>query len=457
MEHTVLVPALNESDDNGQGTVVGIMVEIGDTLCVGDPVLEIETDKVTVEIPSTYAGIVTAIHTAIGDEVTQGIECLTLRCTKSKLDDAPESIDLIETSDVKNEEQSVIKASVTLSKDDGLHEPQVSVQPETEQQWVSSKDNIYDSIEEGAKVPAGPSSRRLARELGIDISALSSQQYGSRISKNDIKAFAKSIIKANQTSGVLMPSVTLAEGCTNPVQFSSRAIPDVSEFGDTRVEKISGIAKTTSANMNQAWTTIPHAWLQEKVDITELEKWRQVQKNNDTKLTLTVIIVKAIAVALKQFPRMNSSFDEQADAIVYKDYIDIGIAVDTPHGLLVPNLRKVDQKCLVQLSNDIRDLSGKAKGRKLLPADLQGAGITLSNLGGIGLSSIFPIVNWPQVAIVGVAASEKVPKLIQGELVERQMVTLTLGFDHRIINGAEGARFLVYIKELLEDIRRLLI
>ena len=154
---------------------------------------------------------------------------------------------------------------------------------------------------------------------------------------------------------------------------------------------------------------------------------------------------------------MNSSFDEQNKAIVYKDYIDVGIAVDTPHGLIVPCLRGVDQKNLTEISANIADLSKKSNERKLTSNDLQGSGITLSNLGGIGLSSIFPIVNWPQVAIIGVAGSQMVPKIVNGALTERRVITLTLGFDHRVINGAEGARFLVHIKGLLEDIRRLII
>ena len=197
------------------------------------------------------------------------------------------------------------------------------------------------------------------------------------------------------------------------------------------------------------------------MDITDLENWRQQNKEKVRQLggslTLTVLLAKAVATALQSFPKLNSSYDEQTNEIVYKDYIDMGIAVDTERGLVVPTLRQVNQKGLVVLSSELSQLSEKARTNKLSPQDLQGAGMTISNLGGMGLSAIFPIVNWPQVAIIGLGASEVEPRFHQGECVPRRRLTVTLGFDHRIINGADGARFLVHLKTLIEDVRLMLL
>lgn len=452
MEHKILVPVLNEGDDSGQGTVVDIMVNIGDNVNIGDLIFEIETDKVTIEIPSTHAGMVTSIHIAIGDEVAQGVECLTLN-ESADSDSTRQSIEL----DMRPDNET-IKRSEAESVSEPIQEASAkAIESHTQRQnipYLENEKEAGSSEQEYLNVPAGPSSRRLARELGINISNLRKESNGSRISKNDVKAYAKKIILSEGVIGDLVSS-SLAPLASK--KDAPSAAPDVSKYGKTWTEKLSKISTKTSENMANAWSKIPHAWLQEKVDITDLEQWRQDKKSNEFRLTITAIIAKAIAVALKNFKKMNSSFDETNNSIVYKDYIDIGIAIDTPHGLIVPALRQVDKKRLVELSSDIQDLSQRAMNRKLVPNDLQGSGITLSNLGSIGLSSIFPIVNWPQVAIIGVSGSELIPKLENGKLVEKRIITLTLGFDHRVINGAEGAIFLVYIKDLLEDIRRLII
>ncbi len=304
-------------------------------------------------------------------------------------------------------------------------------------------------------VPAGPASRRLARELGVDIATVATAHAGARVSVNDVKAYAKSLLRTDMHSSGDTREASILTMSVSSQHYESGAKQEVNNR-ESWSEPLTGIGLATSVNMSRAWKEIPHAWLQEKVDITDLEEWRQSLKTqNNIHLTITALIVKAMAVGIKSFPKMNSSLDEENNVIIYKNYIDIGVAVDTEHGLMVPALRGVDSKNLVELSQDLKNLSDRSRQRKLLPQDFQGAGITLSNLGGIGLSSIFPIVNWPQAAIVGVAASDQIPRLIDGEWVERRMLTLTLGFDHRIINGADGARFLVCLKNLLEDIRRL--
>jgi pyruvate dehydrogenase E2 component (dihydrolipoamide acetyltransferase) len=213
--------------------------------------------------------------------------------------------------------------------------------------------------------------------------------------------------------------------------------------------------------MANCWSRVPHAWLQETIDITDVEEWRQQHKAEIRKsggsLTITTILAKAVAFALREFPRLNSSYDETANEVVYKDYVDIGIAVDTEYGLLVPNCRAVDRKGLMELSRDLATLTAKAHSRKLSTQDLQGGGITISNLGGIGLNAVFPIVNWPQVVILGVSAGTTRPKWLDGRVVPRFELTATIGFDHRVVNGAEGARFLRHVKKYVEDIRLMLL
>ena len=298
-------------------------------------------------------------------------------------------------------------------------------------------------------IPASPSTRRLARKLGVNLAELAQLSGSQRINTSDVERFVKSIISKNLNT---QKNDTLDE-----IKHQNNKPTDITKHGLIRSEKASKMAISTSSNMTRTWTNIPHAWLQQNVDITELETWRKEHKKNGGSLTITVIIAKAIAVALKSFPLLNSSFDEEKKLIHFKEYYDVGIAVDTPQGLVVPTLRGVDSKGLETLSSELRELSQRAYSRKLTLNDMQGAGITLSNLGGIGLNAIFPIINWPQTAIVGVAASELVPKYIDNELCERQVMAVTLGFDHRIINGADGAKFLTHLKTLLEDIRMFII
>jgi pyruvate dehydrogenase E2 component (dihydrolipoamide acetyltransferase) len=296
-------------------------------------------------------------------------------------------------------------------------------------------------------IRANPSARHLAREIGVDLSEVRGSGMRGRITREDVKGHARKLIQS-------------LEKASGNSQSARRSLPDFSEFGAIRREPLTNIAAATSNNMEHAWSRIPHAWLQQSIDITELEAWRQKNKhevkNRGGALTITVVLAKAVSIALKDFPKINSSYDEDSNEIIYKEYTDIGIAVDTEQGLLVPTLRQVDRKGMMELSKELKLLSEKACTRKLSAKELQGAGITISNLGSIGLSSIFPIVNWPQVAIIGVAASAIEPRFYEEEFIPRRTLTVTLGFDHRVINGADGAKFLVHLKELLEDTRLML-
>lgn len=422
MTETLTIPTLDESDDSAMGTVVSIPVEVGDKVAVEDTVLEIETDKTTIEIPSPYAGKVEKIYVQVGQDVSAGMKVaeFALLASKSPTPATPEKSEQPESSTAES------KQTVT--------EPPTPPEPKVVEQA---------SHGDGSMIPAGPSVRRLARKLGVDLRALSGL---NRITVDDVESYVKKTLAQLQ-----------GDGEKNSVKGEQTKLTSSDQFGPIHSEPASQMTLATSRNMTHAWSSIPHAWIQQSIDITDLELWRKQHKENGGSLTITVIVAKAIAAALKEFPRLNSSYDEENKQIHYKDYFDIGIAVDTPHGLVVPALRSVDTRGLEHLASDLRELSQKAHQRKLTPKEMRGAGITLSNLGAIGLDAIFPTVHWPQAAIVGMASSELVPKYVDSELLPRRIMNLTLGFDHRIINGAEGARFLVYVKKLLEDIRLLVI
>ena len=297
-------------------------------------------------------------------------------------------------------------------------------------------------------VPANPAARRLARELGLNIAQIPGSAKGGRITALDVKDYAKmlNLARASGKSG-------------SPAQ--REPLPDIAEFGPVVRKSLDNVALATSRNMSNAWSRIPHAWLQETVDVTETASWRVTQKEQVLErggaLSMTVIIAKALATTLEKFPLFNSSYDDGIDEIVYRQYFDVGIAVDTEQGLVVPVLRRVNEKSLLDLARDLTELSELARSRNI-PADaLRGGSITLSNLGSIGVSAMLPIINWPQVAVVGVTASRKTPTCQGTQIVPRELMNITLGFDHRVINGADAARFLLHLKHLLEDLRRMLL
>lgn len=432
MLHILELPSMGE-DIDANGTIIDIPIKAGDTISIGDTLIEIETDKVTLEVPSEHDGVIEEILLKVGDQVRAG-----LQFAKMNLNEVANVTTEPEEESRKNNDEQVIPAPIQTPPFDAAVSP-VAVENSLPVDARGQSSNY---------IKANPAARRLAREIGISLVTVVGSGKHGRISKEDVKRYAKSINTSNRTEVDHLPT-------------SYRPLPDFSEFGAIQREALSRIAITTSSNMSHAWSRIPHAWLQQSIDITELEEWRKQNKEEVKKhggaLTLTVILTKAIAIALKSFPKLKSSYDEKSNEIIYKDYTDVGVAVDTNDALVVPILRRVDKKGLVELSTELTELSVKARERKLSPKDMLGAGITISNLGGIGLNGIFPIVNWPQVAIVGVAASTVDPVYVAGDILPRRRLMTTLGFDHRVINGAEGARFLVHLKNLLEDTRLMLL
>ncbi|NIB42492.1 2-oxo acid dehydrogenase subunit E2 [Pseudomaricurvus alkylphenolicus] len=418
MSVMLTVPELGESDI--EGTVVNIPVREGDVLEAGQTLLEVETDKVVVEVPATSVGTLEQLLIAVGDQVRAGSEFARLSAVASQPESSP--------------------AEPQLPVDAGLEKTADATRSVEPHESPVRNMDIGDGFQNKAEdIAAGPGVRRLARELGLDIGCVKGSGPRGRISRDDVKRSVRERISRPDC-----PAVAPAP----------RALPDFTDFGDHKAQPFSGIQKATAENMVHAASEIPHAWLQQKIDITELEQLRQQHKQSVREqgggLTLTALLVKAVAQALLEFPVFNSCYDRENQQLLYRQYVDVGVAVDTDRGLVVPCVRGADGKSLTQISIDTTDIARKARERKLSARDLQGAGFTISNLGGMGVCGIFPIVNWPQVAILGVAASSEEPRLVAGQWQNRLMMPVTLGFDHRVINGADGARFLAAIKQTLQ-------
>ncbi len=408
------LPSLGEGIE--KGTVINIMVKEGDTVAAEQALMEVETDKVVVEVPADYPGVITSVLVAVGDEIGEGTPILSIRG---------------EMAASENEE-----TAAPVAVEEALPQP-------TATPTLPKKTNIpipaakLDSGKRGFR--ASPLAKKIAREIGITIADIPVDQPGKRISVQDVKNYAKQL-NQNRATGAQLPAMTL---------------PDLGKWGSIRKEGMSGIMQATSKNMTTSWSQIPHAWLQEKVDITYLEKQRQNHKQaikaKGGSLTITGILVKVVAKALEDFPIFNASLDALNNQLVYKDYINIGVAVDTDRGLLVPVLKNADEKSITDIALELGDLANRVKQRKIGAADLEGGTFTISNLGGIGTSGIFPLVSFPQVAILGVAASQTEAVWVANQFQPKLLMPLTIGFDHRIINGADAARFLQHVKNLLED------
>lgn len=414
-------------DNIEQGTIVTILVNVGDTVAEGDPIVELETDKAVVEVPSNAAGTVQSIAVKVGDKVKVGGTLLTLS-GGSSAGHAP-------TASLATAQPQAQKAEA------GAEAGKPAAQAAAPQQSGTQNPKTYEGR---AIVPAAPSVRRLAREMKVDIHAVQGTGIAGRISEEDVR----------RTAGT--PSVAPSTINGQPSTVTAQPLPDFSKWGNTTREDMSGIRKATVRSMT-ASTAIPMVTHFDKADVTVMEETRKrfgerVEKAGG-KLTMTHILMKVVANALRKFPKFGASLDLAAEQVIYKDFVNIGVAVDTPVGLLVPVVKNADHKNITELVLELSELAGKARERKLKPDEMQGATFTISNLGGIGGHAFTPIVNSPEVAILGVSRGgmEPVWNKEKGEFEPRNMLPLSLTYDHRLIDGADAARFLRYICEALED------
>ncbi len=428
-----------------QGDLVRLMVAPGTKVSEGQPVMELETDKAVIEVPSSVSGVVKEVKVKEGEKLKVGQIIFTLEGGGSSQPKAQKHVPVEQASE-QHDARLGFQAAVQA---EGKTVDQVLTpdQPQTIPPSFTMPAQLdkVAGADHREPVPAAPYVRRLAREIGVDIHDVKGSGPGGRISEDDVKAHAK---------GVIIAAAAAAQA-PRGTRFAQPLLPDFTKWG--KVERVSmrGVRRKTAEHLWEAWTTIPHVTQQDKADITELEQLRAKfaprAQEAGGKMTVTAIALKVCASALKVFPQFNASIDMEKEEIVYKQYINIGVAVDTDRGLLVPVMKDVDKKNIVELAAELTQASKKARDKKLTPADMEGGTFTITNLGGIGGTGFSPIVNYPEVAILGLNRSSMEPVWINGKFEARQVLPLSLSYDHRLIDGADAARFLRWIAEAFEQ------
>ena len=425
VESVVTVPDLGTDDEVD---VIEIHVSAGDTLEADQPLLTLESDKAAMEVPSPQAGEVLEILVKVGDKVKTGAEVLKLSAAAG--------------GDVAPAQEAPATSSEASGKAAGDSRPMLASEPSRSDQPAAQ--NIPVSVE-STKVYAGPAVRKLARELGVDLALVQGSGARSRVVKEDIHAFVKARINGAPTGSVAV----------------APAVPDVdfSQFGPIEELPRTKLQKVTAINMQMNWSTVPHVAQFNEADVTALEDFRNELRpeaeKKGVKLTFLPFLLKACAKALAEYPQFNVSLHSSGEFVIQKKYCHIGVAVATEAGLVVPVIRDVDTKTIYELAREVSELTAKAKSRKLTLEEMQGACFTISSLGAIGGTGFIPIINAPEVAILGVARTEIKPVYANGEFVPRKMLPLTLCYDHKALNGVDGGLFADYLVKLLGDIRRL--
>lgn len=447
----VTVPDIGE---DGEVDVIEVLVSEGDEINAEDGLITLETDKATMDVPSPEAGVVKSVEVKVGDKVKQGSLVIKLEIAAGSVSDtAPAGSDTQPqgSADADSDAEKVSEGSGTAG---AKPDPEKSTErkPPVPDHPLDKK-----SKAEGLAY-ASPAVRRLAHEFGVDLNQVKGSGRKERILKEDVQEYVKyelSRPKATASSGVAQGAGGLQVIAPPKVDFSK--FGEIEEVPLTRIQKISG------PNLHRNWVTIPHVTQFDEADITELEAFRkqenelQAKKKDGVKITPLVFIMKAVAKALREYPVFNSSLADDGEHLIMKKYVHIGIAVDTPNGLVVPVIRDVDKKGIYELSDELLEISAKARDGKLKAQDMQGGCFSISSLGGIGGTAFTPIVNAPDVAILGVSKSEMKPKWNGKDFEPRLMLPLSLSYDHRVIDGAVAARFSVYLSAVLSDIRKLVL
>ncbi|WP_058357617.1 dihydrolipoyllysine-residue acetyltransferase [Vitreoscilla massiliensis] len=424
--------------DNSDVDVIDVAVKVGDTVAVDDTLITLETDKATMDVPSTAAGKVTAVNIKVGDKVSQGTVIITVEGGAAAPAAAPAQAAAAPAPAATQAPAPAVKES----------SPPVAASSTILQSTAAIDEAGF------SKAHAGPSTRKFARELGVDLIKVKGSGSKGRVTKDDIKSFVKGLMQSGN-----VPAATAGASLGGGLDLLPWPKVDFSKFGEIEVQPLSRIKKISGQNLSRNWVMIPHVTVNEDADMTELEEFRKTinkeWEREGVKVSPLAFIIKASVVALKKFPEFNSSLD--GDNLVLKKYFNIGFAADTPNGLVVPVIKDADKKGLKEISLELAELSKKARDGKLKPQEMQGACFTISSLGGIGGTGFTPIVNAPEVAILGVCKSQIKPVWNGKEFTPRLMCPLSLSFDHRVIDGAAGMRFTVYLAQLLADFRRVIL
>jgi pyruvate dehydrogenase E2 component (dihydrolipoamide acetyltransferase) len=458
--NTITLPDVGDFKDI---EIIEILIAVGDDIEAEQSIIVLESDKATMEIPSPFAGKVESITVKVGDKLNLGDPIATLSGAAAKADDAggsspkdepalvesqpepePETEPEQETADGPDAQPPAAESAPSAARTEAI--PGKTLRPHpgaggTELASASSK-----------MIHASPSIRRYARELGVSLEQVIGSGPKGRIVKSDVKAFVKTAMSS------AAPGAPAAGG-----GISISAMPEIdhSRFGEIETVALSRIQKISGAHLHRSWVTVPHVTQFDEADITDLELFRKsLAKDAEKKgvrLTPLIFLMKAVVTAMQEYPNFNASLDARGENLIMKKYFHIGIAVDTPKGLVVPVVRDVDRKGLFELAAELGELSLRARDGKLTPTDMQGGCFTISSLGGIGGTNFTPIVNAPEVAILGVSRSKMQPVYIDGEFQPRLMLPLGLSYDHRVIDGAQAARFSSFLSQVISDIRRVLL
>jgi pyruvate dehydrogenase E2 component (dihydrolipoamide acetyltransferase) len=438
------LPELGENIS--QGNLVRLMISPGARVSEGQPVMELETDKAVVEVPSSVSGVVKEVKVKEGEKIKVGQVIFTLEGASAKAEPARPRTAPVEHVSGQHGARLAFQAAIRAEgKTEEQALPPDQPQPATPVFSMPVQLGKVAGTEHRQPIPAAPHVRRLAREIGVDIYEVKGSGPGGRISEEDVKTYAKGLLAA----------ASAAQTQPRAGHLAAPALPDFGKWG--KIERVSmrGVRRKTAEHLAESWITIPHVTQHDRADITELEQLRArfAPKAEEAggKMTVTAIALKVCAAALKVFPQFNASIDIEKEEIIYKQYINIGVAADTDRGLLVPVIRDVDKKNIVELAVELSGLSKKARDKKLTPGEMEGGTFTITNLGGIGGVGFTPIVNHPEVAILGLSRSRMEPEWINGKFEPRLILPLSLSYDHRLIDGADAARFLRWIAEAFEQ------
>ena len=433
----ILVPDIGEFD---AVEVIEVLVKSGDAVSVEDPLLTMESDKASMDVPSPFSGTVKTVKIKAGDKVSQNDLILTLVVKELETADTETSAETENSEATSPENKNIVPTRKSESTSSGAVSKEPARRPPPIVMSVNQKSFL--------RAHASPSIRKFARELGVDLSQVHGSGRKERITKEDVQEFVKQAL-GGTASG------TAAAGSGIP------AMPEIdfSKFGPVEIKPLSRIQKKAAVNLHRGWLNLPIVTHHDEADITELEYFRKSLKDEaakqGVKVTPLVFLLKACAVAIRKHPNFNSSLTADKENLVLKKYLHIGVAVDTPDGLVVPVIRDVEQKGLLELAKELGEVSEKARAKKLKTNDIQGGCFSISSLGGIGGTAFTPLVNAPEVAILGVTRSRMMPVWNGKEFLPRLMLPMDLTYDHRVIDGAQAARFMVDLCEILSDMRRM--
>ncbi len=436
----ILIPDIGDFEEVA---IIDVYIKVGDTLAVEDSVVALESDKAVIDIPSPFEGKITKILIKEGDLVSKDTPVAEIEVAsegEGKQEEEKDAPPAKEQEEAKEEEKEKDETTKPVEKEEETPKPEVKQEPKPASDLINEQGP-------GAVFHATPSLRKYARELGVELSKVEGTGPHGRILHEDVQSLVKKALSGEGASA----------------SFGKIKLEDFSKYGETERQKLSRIQKISGPHLQKSWQIIPHVTQYDEADVTDLEVLRKSLKaerrKGDDAVNISILsfIIKAVTAALKKFPEMNASFDEDSGELILKHYYHIGIAVDTPEGLIVPVLKDADKKSVTDIARELVEISSRARDRKLKPEDLSGASFSISSLGGIGGTAFTPIINPPQVAILGVARTAKKPVWDGESFIPRDILPFSVAYDHRVIDGARGVRFTTYLASLLGDLRRVLL